>query len=304
MRCFAIAEELSGRGFSTVFLNISKAPDWARSAMSRLKNCSFINKTIQEFQPSALLDYLILDSYNLNPADKAINKSNWMGIAALVDPISPEFDADLLISPSLRNLETKGHCYFGPDFIPIRKDVFINRDNQRTENSPIKILLTGGGTDPFNFINEMLKVFNQIEENFELLILTKQRFENLKSNYSVCAPSDNLNELLQKVDLAISPASTSSFEFIVNGIPLGIASVVENQEANYFDLYENGLALAIGGRNANETWTIDSLAIQDLILNKSLRNKLKRNQENFLSMNGASNIVDLLISSASSKIGS
>ena len=303
MRSFAIAEELSLRGFTTLFLNLSKAPEWAKIKIAKLENCSISQLELSEFLPLPEKDFLILDSYQISPHDSKVAKSNWLAVAALIDEVTPDYEADLYIAPSLTIPAGRQNTYGGPEYLPVRNELISDRTKESGESSPLKVLLTGGGTDPYGFVEEALSVLIDIPIDFELIILTNRPQKELSRNFRVYPSGDYLKDVISIIDLAISPASTSSFEFIVNEIPLGIVSSADNQERNYQDLKNLGLAFPLGIRKRSGEWDLSAESFIKLIVDKNIRDGIKGAQHGAISKLGAFNSVDLILKQVSNKRG-
>ena len=74
-----------------------------------------------------------------------------------------------------------------------------------------------------------------------------------------------LDEVSRDANLILTTSSTSSLEFIAQGICVGVACAVDNQRQYYDSLGQLGVAAQIGLRNPSLGWDLDVETIRLLI---------------------------------------
>ena len=274
MRTSALAEELIANNYDVVFIGNSSEIPWVEEYVSTLGFSQILDKS-DMFTPNPKSDVLILDSYTLLPIDAFIAPNNWFKIIAFVDESSPPYLADLYIDATLKSKWThpetseKIRILEGIEYIQIRKSLRqISMKSKINIKLGTKILVVGGGSDPFNFVGELYKILSLLSLDFQATLITLDtKLSVIPEKFSLALPGSGMMELLEDADLVFSTAGTSSWEFIYLGLPLGIASAIENQNINYEYQTETGLAVGIGFRGVNKEWIFDASAIYNLISN-------------------------------------
>ena len=97
-------------------------------------------------------------------------------------------------------------------------------------------------------------------------------------------------------DLILTTSSTSSLEFIARGFCVGVACAVENQKQFYDDLAQLGIAAQIGRHSLSSGWNLEKNTIYKLITDASFRVDLTNKALGLIDFNGATRIVDAIIS--------
>jgi spore coat polysaccharide biosynthesis predicted glycosyltransferase SpsG len=234
MRSCVIAESAISAGIETIFIGNLDGINWLKAKVEKIGFSQIIND-FSCFELNNSKDVLILDSYS--SLDSWILDLNWLGKIVIVDPVSPNFHADLRFHPGLEDdwTNTNDSQFYGKgEFLLVRKELREITHSDKNEDSPIEILLSGGGSDPYNFCGEIASLIAQIDSNFSANIISDETEILIQdSRFSIHPTGESLLNLLPKMDLVIAPASTTCLEILTLGLPLGIACVVENQESNY-----------------------------------------------------------------------
>jgi spore coat polysaccharide biosynthesis predicted glycosyltransferase SpsG len=240
---------------------------------------------------------LIFDSYEKSLHDGFIQRSYWKNVVLVADSSTPKYQADLVFHPNIiaESLDFDySDFHSGPLYIPFRKSIAeINRCHEK--NTKLRILIVGGGTDPLNFVGNVGLLLSQMKESFQVSLLTnKNSFDFLDSRFETIQIGSSFDSLVASSDLVFTTAGSASLEFVAKGIAIGIGCAVKNQEKNYKNLVNLGMALPIGDHFLGE-WKFDSSAINKLITDEELRISLRENCNNFVDFEGASRIVDLIL---------
>ena len=296
MRSSAIAEELIARGREVIFIGAISDVPWVASRIMSLGFSKILENT-KKFVSDPGHDVLILDSYTVSVNDEFIQQKHWRRIVAISDDLTPTYKADLIIHPGISdewkpNRDVK--FLTGPDYIPFRRSI-----NKSVKNLSIKgdtkILVVGGGTDPFNFAEEICKSLKNIQGLFHVIIFSNNGLlARMDSRFTVVEIGFQLDVEASNADLVFTTASTTSLEFIAREIPLGLGCAVDNQKEYYESLASAGVAIPVGEFNGGR-WQLDQTKMADLINSDELRKTLKQKSAGLVDLKGAERIVNEIL---------
>jgi spore coat polysaccharide biosynthesis predicted glycosyltransferase SpsG len=296
MRLSAIAEELIVRGEKVVFIGRFAEIPWLASRISAL-GFSEILEDSTGYLPNPVTDVLILDSYTLPVDDDFIHQNKWCRVIVISDDLTPTYKADLVIRPGIiENWKPDLNVKFfsGPKYIPFRKSITKSM-NSSTNNEFLEILVVGGGTDPFNFVEAICLKLRKIEGMFCARIFSNNlSLVDLDPRFTSVPIGHELDSYAAYAGLVFTPASTSSLEFIAREIPVGIGCAVDNQQEYYDSLSAAGVAIPIGIFNQG-SWELNEQKITEMVLSAELRESLRRKSSGLFDLHGASRIVDEIL---------
>jgi spore coat polysaccharide biosynthesis predicted glycosyltransferase SpsG len=183
----------------------------------------------EEIKPSKETDILLIDSYTLDPTDPFIARKRWFKTCSISDSVTPNFDVDLIINPSLSvqpNLRNGTRVLSGPDYTLLRSSIKKSLQRSPDDETPLKILIVGGGSDPSRFCNELVKMIIGLPNNFTADIFSDNFDEALiiDPRITIHKVGRVINEFAEKCDLAFTLASSLAIEFIAMELPIGVAS--------------------------------------------------------------------------------
>lgn len=302
MRCVAVAEILDELGFPTIFIGTTSSIDWLERKIDAIPGASRVTSekalTIRTGK-----DILFLDSYDIKPNSEFIRNAKWFSKVAFVDNSTPNYLADIYIHPGpnfgwrLPLGISESSILQGTKYIPIRKTISeLNYEYPSTLGKNI-VTVVAGGTDPTNFIDEIIPLLSSLNEDFDARIFTSN--ENLlitDSRFSRLSPRTNLEASLVDSNLVLTTGGTTSWEVASLGIPMGIAEAVENQKPNYLFFTENNLAIGIGSySNTLKRWEFNRDKVIDLFSSKRNHSEMIQNQLALQIRKGSINIASDLI---------
>jgi spore coat polysaccharide biosynthesis predicted glycosyltransferase SpsG len=297
MRCSAIAEELISRGESVLFIGSTSQLPWVSRHISTL-GFSAIFKNSESFVPDSSSDVLILDSYDISLADEFIQVSNWYKTVLIVDEKTPDYNCDLRVHPGLQTdffHEANTLCLAGPKYIPLRKSLQVNQQNQLTTQDPLKILVVAGGSDHFNAVETMATALSELTVDIQVMLFSKSMqplaFDERFKQYMI---GPEMDQVIKSARLIVTTSSTSSLEFISLGFPVGVVCAVENQRHNYDYLGQLNVAAQLGIRSDLTGWSLDKNSLKRLVEDGGYRNMLVKNSKEFFDIRGAERIVDAI----------
>ncbi len=296
MRSSVLAEEAISRGYECIFVGEISGVDWVAN---RIANMGFSQVVADSgsFESDSNSDVLILDSYSISTSDAFISKKKWKMVMSICDEITPKYDVDIELCPSLESSNTEQAASIvlsGPEYILIRSGIEKSK-RYVTSGEVTKVLIFGGGSDPFGFVREISYVVSSMDLNLEIHIFSN---EMIPANLSLGLIQHPLGSALDSVacdvDVVLTTASTSSLECIAREIPTGVACAVDNQEGCFEQLGRLGYASKIGVRNSKGVWDFDVNSILELLGSQNKRDSLKKATRGLIDFKGASRVIDLL----------
>ena len=302
MRCIAIAEELAEKGHEVILVGQTKNLPWVEAKVNS-SGFSRIYSNPANLRPDPDADVLILDSYEIDPIDPFLDSRKWRKVVALVDDTTPKFHADLYIHPGSGTTwlppekERKAPFVSGIEYIAIRKSIQNLKRNARPKVPDcLRILVTGGGSDPYDFCGEIVKMLQKLSVNFSAKVFSQSKeIQTHDARFVFVEIGSKLEEFLPDTDLIFTTAGTSSWEFLSCGFPIGLACAVDNQVANFKCQTQNGLAMGIGERNNHQSWELDEVNIEKLVSNPQIRNELSVQARGQVDGKGSARIVEVIL---------
>ena len=286
MRSSVIAEELISRGFEVVFIGETYEIPWLNEYLDGL-GFSQVLSAPSKFASNPNSDVLILDSYDIDPSTPFIQSVNWSKVVVLVDDQTPAFTGDLYVhagsgtswKPPISSREAD--FLSGIEYFLIRKSLRnLPMERKLKKNSKLQILISGGGSDPFRFSEEIYKILRTSQTDFEAKILGPEFIiEDIDKRFHFLRMGRNYESELLETDLVFTTAGTSSWEFLYLGLTSGIACAIPNQTANYRFLVDSSLANDIGSRDLLGVWKLDSQLILKLLFTSNAKSDLVTSQE-------------------------
>ena len=253
-----------------------------------------------DFQPDHKNDILLIDSYTLNPSDPFIAKENWFKVVSIHDSVTPNYDVDLVIRPSLSsqpNPRDRIRTLSGAQFILLRNSVNKTYPRDPNDSTPLRVLVAGGGSDPSGFCNEVIKVLRELPFNF---------IANVFSDNIDLAPRPDsrikthkvsllLDEFAKDCDLALTLASSLSIELIAQEIPIGVACAFENQRGGFIEMVSSGFAAPIGELDNFGEWKLDKETIGELLSSSPFRDHLRSSVTGLIDLMGPKRVTQEIL---------
>jgi spore coat polysaccharide biosynthesis predicted glycosyltransferase SpsG len=293
MRVSTIAQEAIARGYECHFVGTTSELSWVDKYLRQLGFKS-LNQNVNSFDTNFHNEILVLDSYTI-PLDSPFNKPNiWQMVVCVSDQFTPNYSADVFVNQSMKSKPALDNRLelSGPDFALIRKSI-KKSTSRNTVGFPPKLLVLGGGSDPYRFVRAVLQKLSSLDLPFVVHVFSDENldsFLDLQIYQHQLGPE--LDEVANDIDLVITTASTSSIEFIAREIPTLVACAVDNQEKFYSQLTELGYAIPIGKRDSDGEWQLDSQTIKKAIEEPEICLELQLRIRGVIDLMGPSRIVD------------
>lgn len=135
--------------------------------------------------------------------------------------------------------ETETRFLLGMDYVPLREE--FQKVSYEVKEQVRKVLITTGGSDKYNLAGQILErvlkeptiadlqyyvVSGMFNTNFHML----ESMERKHSNIHIYKNVQNMSELMQECDMAVSAAGSTLYELCTVGVPILCFSFVDNQE--------------------------------------------------------------------------
>ncbi len=298
MRLSSIAEEAIARGIECYFVGSIHGVAWLEDYIRKIGFSRILNfQSIWEVMGSQ--NILVIDSYQISVDDPSLNLKNWGSVVAIADSETPNYIADLVVYPGMNILpptEKSTRFLSGPGFLPFRKSISQSRKIRATSNP--RLLIFGGGTDPFGMAPRVAELIRQNYpyEEASFIYHVSEEIETLDSRFKVHPFGLSLDSLIERSDIVITSASTSSFEVLARGIPTGIIRLVGNQDDTFQALGGAGLVSRIGNRSDDGQWSFFERELEKLVLDVEYRTTLSRKNLETFDLQGSSRILDEVLS--------
>lgn len=297
VRCAAVAEALQDLGFESVLVGEINGIPWLDESLSsgpfvRIESVDQANQPHHE-------DILIIDSYKLAPDSEFLNQKKWKLVVAFVDRSTPKYHADLYFNLSAypdwvaSKADEKSEILGGLGYMPVRK--IHQRISKSLDNDGgLSISVTGGGSDPRNFVQEIGKILSNIGGNFTAKLFTSEPIP-LDERLSRVDIGPELSKALDESHLVFTAAGSTVWEILSRRVPMGIACAVLNQQENYEFLDKSNLARGIGSYEDGLGWNLDKKKIMDLIKKSEIRENLVLKMSKANIAGGALNIARKIV---------
>lgn len=268
MRCLSIAEALEALGAQTCFLVADGGAVpllERRSQRYRVLNSDYTMPEEETEQIEVLTqeednNFFLADSYFVTDLYLKRIKAG-MPVGYIDDMCRPIFSADLIINYNIfaRHAMYKAfhskQLLIGPAYVPLRREFSAADYVVRQEAS--KVLVTTGGSDPYNlagrFVEKALADPRTAEMEYRVVSGAYNshlhRLTELSKNHAnvrICRNVDNMAELMQECDTAVTAGGSTMYELSAVGVPIVCFSFVKNQE-RIVEEFRNQNLVCFGG---------------------------------------------------------
>ncbi|MCB9231352.1 MAG: UDP-2,4-diacetamido-2,4,6-trideoxy-beta-L-altropyranose hydrolase [Bacteroidia bacterium] len=312
MRCSSIASLLQLPATLAVRepgKEVKKLLKGAFEGMVVMKSSANVEKFTSFLQPN---DLVILDGYNFNPTYQQKILDKGAKIISIDDTALFPYLGNAVInhggglSPGEFHLAPNTQLYLGPKFAMLRMAFLKAPAQPRKINSIESIFIALGGADPENktlrILNSIAGLQSQLQVHVVMGAANLNRFsiekfarENpqirIQLHYSLSAES--MVELLQNCQIAITPASTMSYEACCAGLGLIVLQTADNQARIFNFLQEKQMALGVP-TGENEMNLLPEL-LTDLIRNPQKVNQMIQSQREHFDGKSAERIKEIIL---------
>lgn len=323
MRSLALAQSWQELGGEVIFVTNCESI----ALIEKLKNAGFkivkiensyphpsdleITKKILSQHPNS---WCIVDGYHFDSDYYDSIRKDGNRVLAVDDTVRLAFyDVDAILNQNINAEELDHKCppetvaLLGTKYTMLRQE-FLKRQDRQHEIAEIaqKILITMGGSD---FQNQTLKAIRAIEKlaikNLQIravvgssnphLAELEKIIENSSAHIELIRNAENMAELMNWADLAISAAGSTCWELCFMGVPTVLIVTADNQIDLAEGLGETDFAENLGWF---EKVSVEDVAdtLSQILPDKQRRKKMSKTGQTIVDGKGTKRIIDILIS--------
>jgi len=315
MRCFSIANEMKNekviflcadeQSALIVYKNGFKSLCLETEPFSELE----AHKIVDIIKTSDEKNILIIDSYLVNDDYTEIIHPHSV-IVCMDDIFAKYHEVDGIINYNSYALEYpyEEDCelILGPEYLPLRKE-FLDKNTVRSFNVQ-DILISAGGSDPFNISFKIAKYMINSEEfedkNIHIICgklnQNREKLEKLaleNTNIKIHIDVKNMSELMEECDLGVSAGGSTCYEMCAMGLPFVVFSFVDNQRLLAKDMGDRNAALYVGHLKENDDSGIELIVegVKKLMKDKDCLRKMSNNGKTIVDGKGAGRLAERII---------
>jgi UDP-2,4-diacetamido-2,4,6-trideoxy-beta-L-altropyranose hydrolase len=300
MRCLTLADALRERGMETVFicrelpgfsqkmirergheLCLLLAPDEKMQVdASQPPHAAWLGvsydqdarETVDRLKQFDFVDWLLVDHYALDVRWETQLRSHVHRIMVIDDLADRKHDCDLFLDQTMAAssesyaglIPSASTLLLGPQYAMLRPQFAEYREQaiekRNRAKSIRKILVTMGGTDPYNATGTVLQGLDMLRgKDFEVTVIlgaSAPHLEPIKKQarcmalpVNVLSDVQNMAEVMVDHDLCIGSGGMTSWERCVLGLPTLAITLAANQEPVLKELAGRGAVKALGAFN-------------------------------------------------------
>lgn len=248
MRCIAIAKQLSRLGESTTFITADHEADELIADNGFNQYCLDTKWDSMEEELDRLIaliqekkiKVMLLDSYYVTSRYMKV-LSDAVKVVYLDDINKFPYPVHTVINYGIQAqqvpyIKSAKHYMLGCSYIPLREE--FSDKYPHTNKDVEHILITTGGTDPFNMAGRLITQLKEDNPDFHLHVVsgklnthwnTLKELENMFDGVTIYSNVHNMGELMNQCDLAVSAAGTTLYELCALGVPTISFTFADNQ---------------------------------------------------------------------------
>ena len=316
MRCLSIADALTVAGEAVTFI---LADEQAVDLLKQRGYDAIVLHTEWNHMEEELLALsriieknkikkLLIDSYQVT--QKYLSELSKLVKTIYIDDLN-KFDypvnavicyANYYKKFSYKTNDRKTEYLLGTKYVPLKKNFWDCKPKNISAKAENILILTGG-SDPYNISGQLLNAMNKDEfksidvicgrynTNYDALTKMYGQYKNIKFHWAI----NNVEQYMQKADIAISAGGTTLYELCACGTPTISYAFADNQLDNVRQFKEDGLI-----DYAGDARTEDIAANINYYLNKyrndfQLRKDRSERMQEMVDGKGAQRIAKILI---------
>lgn len=282
MRCLSIAGQLEALGESVTFIFRDQESEellanryhyQMLAGGSGLSMAEEVSQIVDILKGAGAGVKLLLDSYDFDAVYMARLKP-YAFLITFDDVFAEKFPGDLIINYNLyfkkydyktRYAGSGSKLLLGSQYVPLREE-FLEQSPRRSGQIN-KILLICGGGDRYHILPELTERLcsRKVGRTFELHVVAGglsedieklRQYEKQFPQVQVYQNVKEMAELMGKVDMAISAASTVLYECCRMQLPTVFFTMADNQQDDADAFTENGLMEYAGDIRSDRVGTI------------------------------------------------
>lgn len=272
-RCLALANQLKKKGAEIFFIckenrHIKDKVEQKSFTLLELKD----NLTSEKDLKSTIgiirkqkINIVITDSYAINE-DYLVEIRKVVPFLVSIDDLANiSFPSDVVINQNIYAKELNYHSstgrtkfLLGPKYALLREE-FSNLGKREVNEKVKNLLITLGGSDPFNLTPRILKILDRIRQDFKITVIIGPFFKNIveiektakeiDKKVELVYNSHKMSKIMLASDLAVTGGGTTLYEIGATGTPALAFCLAENQGENIKTMSEYGIVVNLGQGN-------------------------------------------------------
>jgi len=245
-------------------------------------------------------DMVVVDSYSANAGYFSSLKEKGIITVYFEDFLEVECSADVIINGLIDADKTKyisPHQFLGLKYLILAPEYWEISGLRNEVKDPSSILITMGGSDHHNITPRVLGLLNSIEHPMTIHTVIGHYYNNL-DKITAAAKScrhdvvlhyrlDNIRDVIQKCQIAISGGGMTLYELAVCGVPtIGIA-LSDDQRNNVMCLGKKQVIISLDVKNSRDINKEIGTQLNSLLNNNRKRQDLAFNSGNIIDGRGA-----------------
>jgi UDP-2,4-diacetamido-2,4,6-trideoxy-beta-L-altropyranose hydrolase len=310
MRCLAFSEELKKHGHKCYILyEVLDDELITKIGKFDVEFCRInsIEKLIF-FSKKQDVKWIVTDSYNLNKEYIQNLKNENFKVLSIDDNAIIHYFSDIVVNQNIGSEKIKFSAekytkfLLGSKYVMLR-DELLKRDKKKYKKYVEKILITLGGTDTDNLTLKILKSLEEINKNYEFIVIIgplnnfykelKRFSDNSKARVRLLKSPENMADIYLESDIAISAGGSSCYELAYFGIPNIIITVADNQLNIAKELDKKNVSIYLGKKEDFSSNKIKENVLK-LINDNSLRKNMAENGRKLVDGKGKQRIIEVM----------
>lgn len=320
MRCLAIAGAMRKLGEESVFII---ADDYPKKMIEKHGFSTICLDTVwnkMDTETDIMIECikrhgikkLLVDSYFVT--EQYLNNLRKYTTVIYIDDLNlMQYPVDVLVCYSntqqtdyLKDYQNTGtQVWLGRKFTPLREEFFDCRYTLR--DNPCKVLVTTGGTDRYNISVKLAEKFIKEKQKTELMIIAGRFNKNvpvlmsLQEEYPdyihIFRKVDNMSELMQQCDIAISAGGTTLFELCACKVPTICFAFADNQLVLTEDFGNDGTMINAGDIRGDADAIVEQIykSAINLLNDSSLRKSYSEKMSSVVDGKGSIRLAEKII---------
>jgi UDP-2,4-diacetamido-2,4,6-trideoxy-beta-L-altropyranose hydrolase len=257
-------------------------------------------ETIKKRRP----DWVVLDGYQFS-SDLEVQLRQFTRVLTIDDYAHRKsYEPDLLLN---QNISAKESWYtarglrpeqllLGTDYVLLRRQFLeYNVKNTYKSEKVEQILITVGKSEQKGALRKILDGVKPLVGEFEIIHILGKKPSNFVStaNMKFYSHVNNMAELLEKIDLAVSGGGSTLWELAYMGIPTLAVILTDNQEQVVQELDRSNIYQSLGWINNSKPNIIKEKMVK-LLDDKALRKQMRRRSQELIDGKGSERVLRTL----------
>jgi len=319
MRCIALAQHWQDAGGHAVFVMAMDTPSLKMRLRSERIEVIYLStcpgsiddaKKTVDIAKAVSASWTIIDGYHFGAGYQKIIRNSGVRLLLIDDVgLAEHYYADIVLNQNLhakedsyKNREPYTQLLLGTRFVLLRREFSKWRGwRRKIPETARKILVTMGGSDPYNVNQKIIQAIQQVIVDKTKVIMVaadNSYYGKLKSiarysgiNIQLKKNVTDMSKLMAWSDMGISAGGTTSWEFAFMGVPMLLLAIADNQRQVVKHFCEVGAAVSLGWY---ENLTLPELAqeISKLLKVGKTREELSRCAQELVDGMGAYRVLE------------